>query len=43
MIDMIAIGQSAVRTTVAVLGGLVRGRNAVSRREGTATSARYTG
>ena len=40
MIDRIAIGQSAVRTTDAVLAGLVRGRNPFSR---TATTARYTG
>jgi hypothetical protein len=37
MIDMIAIGHSAVRTTSWVLGGLVRGRKALRSPEVRAT------
>ena len=37
------MGHSTERSTVAVLGGDVRGRKALSNESGTATSAPYTG
>jgi hypothetical protein len=40
MIDMIAIGQSAVRRTAAVVGGPVRGPNAVRRSDATRATFR---
>jgi hypothetical protein len=43
MIDRIAMGHSADRNTVAAVDGEVRGRKALSKESGTATSAPYNG